>query len=81
MSKKTENMVEYRKKYYTQHKDDYKQYETCEICSSQYQLWNKGQHKRTQKHKKAVETQKIKEEQLKLQQELDELKNKIKNLV
>lgn len=80
-SKKTENMTEYRKTYYENHKQDYKQTETCEVCGSKYQYWNKGQHKRTQKHQKALETKKIKEEQVKLQQELDELKNKIKNLV
>jgi len=74
-------MTEYRKKYYEEHKEDYRQTETCEICSGSFQIWNKGQHKRTQKHQKALETKKIKEEQVKLQQELDELKNKIKNLV
>ena len=79
--KKTENMTEYRKEYYEKHKEDYKQTETCGICGGKYQIWNRGQHKKTQKHKKALETQKIKEEQIKLQQELVELKNKIKNLV
>ena len=78
---KTENIVEYRKKYYEEHKKDYKQTEICEICNGKFQLWNKSQHNRTQKHKKSLETKKIKEEQIRLQQELDEIKTKLKNLI
>ena len=78
MSKnKTEDMVKYRQKYYEEHKEDYRQTEICDICSGSYQIWNKSAHKRSKKHKQTVEILKMKNDQIKLQQELDELKNKI----
>lgn len=75
--KKTDDIKEYRKKYYQEHKEDYRQIETCEICNGSYQIWNKSAHKKSKKHKQVIEILKIKNEQLKLQQELEDLKNKI----
>jgi hypothetical protein len=75
---KTLDMVKYRKNYYEDHKEEYKQTETCDICGGKYQIWNKAQHKKTQKHKKIME---MLDNQQKIKQELDELKGKIKKLV
>ena len=74
---KTKNIIEYRKQYYQEHKDDYKKTEKCEICGHTYRLYNKSHHKQLKKHKNAVDRL----EKEKLQKELDELKSKIKNLV
>lgn len=74
---KTKDITTYRKQYYQLHKEDYKKTEKCEICGHTYRLYNKSHHKQLKKHKEVVERL----EKEKIQKELDELKNKIKNLV
>lgn len=74
---KTNDIIAYRKQYYQEHKDDYKKTEKCEICGHTYRLYNKSHHKQLKKHINAVDRM----EKEKLQKELDELKDKIKNLV
>ena len=74
---KTKDIISYRKKYYQEHKEDYNKKEVCSICGHTYKIYNKSHHKRLKKHKIAVERM----EKEKLQKELDELKNKIKDLL
>jgi hypothetical protein len=49
------NQSPYSKKYYEKIKDTLKEYVDCEICGCRYQKWNKGHHKVSKKHIKAVE--------------------------
>jgi len=77
------DMVAYRKKYYEEHKEKYKEYITCDICGGKYQLFNKSHHKNLKKHMNAVEKQekeKILAEQQKILAELDALKKTVQQL-
>lgn len=74
---KTKDIITYRKEYYQQHKEDYRKSEKCAICGHTYRLYNKSHHKQLKKHKEAIERM----EKERIQKELDELKNKIKNLI
>lgn len=71
----THDMETYRKKYYEEHKkDSYKEELICELCGGKYKRYNKTHHNNTKRHKELQDYNKIKNE-------LEELKNKIKNLV
>jgi hypothetical protein len=79
----THDMVAYRKKYYEENKEKYKEYVTCDICGGKYQLFNKSHHKVLKKHINAVEKQekeKILAEQQKILAELDALKKTVEQL-
>lgn len=76
-TKKTEDIVMYRKQYSEEHKEELKQVEICDICGGSYQLWNRSAHNKTKRHKYAIE--KIESE--KVRQEFDKLKNNKENQV
>lgn len=72
-----EDHKDYYKQYFEEHKEEYRQKESCSLCGGTYQMWNKGHHKDSKRHK--IKLQDIENEKLK--RDYEELKNKIKNLV
>jgi len=56
--KKTENIQEYRKKYYREHKDELTEKKKitkhCELCNKEIQTTYISKHFKTQKHKNNV---------------------------
>ncbi len=66
----TKDIVAYRKKYYQEHKEKYRQYATCDICGGKYQLFNKFHHRALKKHLRAIE-------QMEKDKEIAELKKKL----
>lgn len=49
-SKKTENLVEYRKRYREKNPDYWKQKVFCEVCNQTMTLSTRSHHKRSMKH-------------------------------
>lgn len=56
----TDDIKAYRKIYYEQNKTKYQKTETCNICGTTYQLFNKSHHKKTKKHVIANEIYQLK---------------------
>jgi len=75
--KKTDNIYEYRKKYYLENKEKlikkYKIKKTCKICGRHYSNYNLTKHINTKKHIKEIENLKN------LLKERDEINEKINN--
>jgi hypothetical protein len=58
--KLTEDIQQYRKEYYTKHKDDYyKKKIVCDICFVQYTKINKSRHAKSLKHQLALKDKEI----------------------